>query len=527
MTEEELLKKNDKKWIPEGSVFRKKLDPLVQQQSEMYSKLDTNKAADWTVEEIVAPLKAELNKLEIKLPSERAAEEEAARGYLLKKIDQVYRDAAQISGKRIDEFVETVKIPKFSKAGDVVSTQSVKIPTITEASKEVIMNRLKDANIDVKGLDIVDGKLMKANVDLASGTRTVNELSDEALEAMLSQSGKKKSDIFKGIKGADASYTAKNVTEGGYERAGEETINLVRRADKAGLDKVKIPYSRGRNILDSMQDDAYDREVAGSSFLKKAISTGTKGAGLGAMADLKAASAGSAVGDVNKQIYKLRNTFKTASEALSPNNIGKAMFGAGADNNPAYANVRQALKMTDAELGTDLSSEVGMQSMRAWAENAYMNPKAFGSGRVKPAMAEGFAKGAMQGAGGGALLGAPMGMSAPFAIAGGLAQGTRKAIEAGRLASPEQALRSLNNIQSQEAAASALINKLPGGAGQSIRDLVSMPQQSLEQIYSMPLREQLERQAKPIQVVNPLNMQPKQIPTQQFIDDEDDEDWSN
>jgi hypothetical protein len=347
------------------------------------------------------------------------------------------------------------------------------------------------------------------------------------IEAMLA--GVKASIKTKSGKEVTPADVSKLATEDGkYVIDGYETIKVVKRAKDSGsslmgiqpavnsLDNVSLPYSRGRNMLDSMQDDAFDREVAGSRFLKKAITTNTQGAGLGVVADQKAAMAGSNVGDVNKQISKVLDTYKTAADAITPNNIRRAFFGSQ-EGNPAYANARQSLAQVDEVLGTDLSSDVGMKSMQAWAENTYLNPKSFGSGRVAGGMLEGGAKGALTGAGGGAAIGSmiPVIGTGVGAGVGATVGAVRGAMQAARLANPEQAMKSLSGMIEGQQAAEAALDKL--SSGRTIREMVSMPKQTVEALRTFPLREALQGQAP--RLVNPQTMEPVKK-------DEDIEDWS-
>jgi hypothetical protein len=537
------VSKREAKYIPENSLFRPKMDQLSKAQSAELMALDKNKAANWTVEEISGPLKATLARIETKLPSERTAEEEAARGYLLKKLDQLYRDAAEVSGKSIDDYAETVKVPKFTKTGgEVSSTQRAVVREQIAPTESKIVGQspyqgkatmtetsfLEKAGINPSTLAVDEGQLNKVSTDLITGKRTLEPMSDSEVKSLIEKTGLNREQLLSAVEkrssvsastpiiqagepskfGKDIGYDVKTHTPEGYKISGYDTYKIVKRADKSGLDQVQVPYSRGRGILDSMQSDAFDIEVPGSRFLKQSITTSSD-RGLGFVADQKATAAGSTLQDINGKISSLLNTYKTNAQALTPDNLRRAFTSTNPDA-AVYANVKSALAMADQELGTQLSTDVGLKSLQAWAENIHRNPKAFGSGRVMPEMAKGAVKGAASGAGLGAATGYAVGSTGPGAAIGGglglLAGGYR----AGVMASPETALNVLGKTQGISEAIgrmpvpnAAALDAATQAAPATLREAISQYSPSaLQGVYTSPLRE-LARPVVPVKPVEP------------------------
>lgn len=237
------------------------------------------------------------------------------------------------------------------------------------------------------------------------------------------------------------------------------------------LDDIQLPYSKGRNILNSMQNDARNVEVPGYQYLSKAISSQTEGQGLGAVADQKAAAVyrdflpsvppEEQVQNVNKKISQIKKVYALAGDALSPDNIGKAFIGRGANPNSSasVANVRNALKQVgdvtgDPNLGTD----VGMQAVQAWAENAYANPRTVGSSRTLPAMAMGAIEGGTKGA---VVGGAMTGGNKTGVIAGGIGGALHGAAKGASMSSPETALAALGKAMQSEQTVNKYANMIP------------------------------------------------------------------
>jgi hypothetical protein len=243
--------------------------------------------------------------------------------------------------------------------------------------------------------------------------------------------------------------------------------------DTEALKSVQMPFSYGEKVLSSMQGDAFDREVAGSRYLKEAITRQIKSnkelknlnpeRALGEIAAAKAQVNGIDLPATNARIHEIKNAYNAAAEHISPNNLGAAFTGL--PGNDKYANVKQALGQIDKTLGTDLSSDVGMKGMQAWTEKQYMSGSKYGSGSVISATASEGVKGAIKGgtAAGAATLyttGDPS-VAKAAAVVGAAINGTRAALQASKLANPAAAAETLSRFATQEQAAKAFASKIP------------------------------------------------------------------
>lgn len=546
LSEDDLMKRiteRDTKWIPDGSIFRPKMDAKASIQKEMYDQLNVIPEGNWEVGEITAPLKAQLEQIKMKLPSERSADEQAAFSYLSQRIDQIYRDAAEVSGQRIDDLIQQVEIPKF-KEGNVKTTSDIGLRATSDLSKsgrytDETLKRFSDMGLRPEAFKVEDGVISKKISDPVTGSFRWERLPNNQVKSLADQMNVTPQEFEKMVSLFENRFSMTETSKGAV-RAGTDVYTIIQAADKGKLDKVKFNYSRGRNILDAMQDDAFDREVPGSRFLKRAISANTKGSGLAAVADAKAAKIAEEtglnvdVGPINKEISELRKLYYEAAKTITPQNIDKAFLGGV--GNPTYGDVRQVLGKVDKVLGTQLSTDVGMDSMKLWALKQYENPKGMGSGRVLPSAIAGAVKEGTKAAAAGYTL---TGGSKDAATVAGILGAGKGFVEGARMAHPEAAMRALNKVMGQQEfvkGAMTPFTQMPGTAipelagttgglaeslantlSPGIRSVLQASPQTLEQIYTSPIREQLRQKVTPIPVVNPQSMEPLQIPTNQYV----------
>jgi hypothetical protein len=348
--------------INPDSAFGRAVKPLNEAATEEINKLAVNPQADWSVGEIVQPMKREIAVLADKF---RTKEEDAALGYLRDRMDEVYTKAAQRAGKRVEDYVEQVPIRELVSA----PIESDFIPS------------------------------MYGGVSRAAST------GEQAA--------------------GDAVYRT-------------ATRSRIRVPDREGWDNLKINFKEGRQILKSIQDDAFDREIPGSSYLKQVA--GGRPDALRALADQKAAAVGSKLPEINAARSKILGIFETARQNIKPASITSAFVG---DNTIQKLQTQEAMAQVDEVLGTQFTKAIQDNSMQRVIENLYRNPKGFGSGPLNAQIASGAAKGALAGAtaGGGAgfLAGNPAlgaGLGAGVGAAGG-------ALKAAALSSPEAALNAI------------------------------------------------------------------------------------
>lgn len=245
-----------------------------------------------------------------------------------------------------------------------------------------------------------------------------------------------------------------------FDRTVEEDAALKYLRDKvsyvtknAGA-KGEINFKQGREVLKAIQDDAFNREIPGASYIKQAI--GGRPDALRALADQKAAAVGSKLPEINAKRSQILQTFETARQNLTPGKITSAYVG---DNSIQKLQTQEALGLVDSVLGTEYGKSIQTAGEQRVIENLYRNPKAFGSGRVLPEIVQGAASGALQGAGAGGGIGAMLGQPALGAGVGGAVGAIGGARKAARYATPENALEALGNITAAQAGYDKLANE--------------------------------------------------------------------
>jgi hypothetical protein len=218
-----------------------------------------------------------------------------------------------------------------------------------------------------------------------------------------------------------------------YKKVGQKTPTEA-------SDSIEITFKQGRDVLKAIQDDAFNREIPGSSYLKQAV--GGSPDAIRALADAKAAKAGSMLPQINAKRSALLTTYKEAKANLTPTKLTSAFVG---NDSPAKVNVRDTLAKVDGLLGTQLADDVELKGVQRLVENAYAAPKNFGSGRTN-VMAEGIKEGMKQGGIGlaaGAATSPVTGMAGPVVGGGlGFARGFAQGAENARtMAAPDMALQ--------------------------------------------------------------------------------------
>lgn len=170
----------------------------------------------------------------------------------------------------------------------------------------------------------------------------------------------------------------------------------------------QINFKEGREFLKAIQDDAFNREVPGSSFLKQ-VAGGSEEA-LRGIADAKAGALGSKLPEINAERSKILTTYKNAQQLLTPSSITSAFIGS---DNVKKNMIREAVGEMDKNLGTNYSQAIENGAMQRVVEEMYRDPnKAFGSGMVKTEALKGALKGGTGGFLAGSAVGFPTGTAA-------------------------------------------------------------------------------------------------------------------
>lgn len=226
-----------------------------------------------------------------------------------------------------------------------------------------------------------------------------------------------------------------------------ELYSKVKKPAGGAITDAEINYGQGRQFLKSIQDDAFNREIPGSSFLKQIAGN------LREIADKKAEALGSKLPEINAQRAKILSTFETARQKLTPQKLLTTYTG---KNSPMKVDTEVALRQVDDVLGTQYGEMSRTGALQSVIENVYKTSAPAGSSRVLGAGIVGGATGLVGGAGAGAALGGMTGAGAiPGAILGagvGAAAGARKAV---MLANPEVAIKDLIEARASQMAAEA------------------------------------------------------------------------
>jgi hypothetical protein len=190
------------------------------------------------------------------------------------------------------------------------------------------------------------------------------------------------------------------------------TRPITRPIDRTGWDELEINFKEGRDILKSIQDDAFNREVPGNSYLRQAVGGGQ--GQLRDLADKKAAAAGSNLGEINAKRSEILGAFNDLKANITPAKITSAYIG---NDGVAKAETRRALGKLDKIAGSNFTEAIEDGQMQRVVENMYNTNPAFASGRSNSSMVSGAISGAMKGAGAGAGIGGAVG-GAPGIVAG-------------------------------------------------------------------------------------------------------------
>lgn len=199
----------------------------------------------------------------------------------------------------------------------------------------------------------------------------------------------------------------------------------------------RISFDQAYNLAKKIQDDAWDKEVPGSNFLKQV--TGGKNTGLTDLLDTKAQSLGVPLQELNAQRSQILKTYKTAAQTLTPANIQNAFLSTNKDNVTKHL-VREAAGDMDRVLGSNYSQAIENGSVQAWVNDLYTNARSAGSKSINAEMVKGAVKGGVKGAAVGGAAGTPLGMTIPGAVAGGVTGAAMGAKEAAMMANPTQAI---------------------------------------------------------------------------------------
>lgn len=222
---------------------------------------------------------------------------------------------------------------------------------------------------------------------------------------------------------------------------------------------ARINFKQGRDFLKAVQDDAFNREIPGSSVLKQIAGGGPNG--LRAMADAKATAAGSNLAEINAQRSKILDTFNLAQEYVKPSTMMNAFVG---KDSIQKSQARQAFAEIDGVLGSNIAKQVEDGSMQAVVENAFKVNPTVGSSSVNSAMVSEAISQGWKGATAGGVAGtvAPGVGTVAGAVAGGIAGAARGARQAAALHSPSTAIGMVGELGARERAINELLSR--GGA---------------------------------------------------------------
>jgi len=315
----------------------------------------------------------------------------------------------------------------------------------------------KDATEEVAKL----AKMPEANWKASDLIGPLNSKIDE-LASKFSRTAEEDA-AFKYLKGAKAEIENKAKSQlSAMAKSGESSItsggitltskNAKPRAPSFSEDKIantEFNFKQGREFLKKLQDDAFDREVPGSGYLKQYAG------GLRQLADEKAGALGSKLPEINAKRSQILGLFDQAKSAITPQKLTSAFIG---DDTIAKQDTQLILKaMEDMGIAPGVSNAIESGAMQRVLENAYKNPKAFGSGRVQGAMiSEGLA-GGVKGGLGGAAVGSMVGAPQAGALVGGVTGLARGVKQGAMMARPEVAIPALaENLAKQRALQAAI-----------------------------------------------------------------------
>lgn len=233
---------------------------------------------------------------------------------------------------------------------------------------------------------------------------------------------------------------------------------------------VQINFKDGRDFLKVIQDDFFNQEKLGKSTVAKFAGELRK------IADVKAASVGSKLPEINAARSKALDLANRATEALKPRRV-LAAYAPGGETIDKLS-TRQILGEIDAFAGTQYAPQFEDLTNKAIFDAAYTSTKPMASGRVNAAaLAEGLKQAKVYGATG-AAIGAVAPGPGPIVLgsvgaAGGFMKG---AAQGAAMANPEFALKKLGekSLQAEVAAkaAEAPIGALGKGIAQTATQAV-------------------------------------------------------
>jgi hypothetical protein len=355
----------------------------------------------------------------------------------------------------------TVATPKSTRAiaPDSVFGQAVK-PLNQQADAE--LNRLAlEPAANWKASDLL-GPINSKIDELASKfSRSAEE--DAALKYL---KGKKSfiENKAKEVLAAGPARAKESVSLGGIPITGKKASVTAPKAaprtfDEDAIMNTEFDFKQGRQFLKTIQDDAFNRELPGSSILSQYAG------GLRQAADAKAGALGSKLPEINAKRSEILGLFEQAKTALSPQKLTQAFIG---DDTIAKQETQLLLqRLEQAGVAPGISNAVETGAMQRVLENAYKNPKPFGSGRVMGSMMSEGLSGGLKGAGIGGFAGSTVGAPVPGAVIGGLTGLVSGAKRGAMMARPEVAIPALTeNLAKQRALEAAMAAPLQQQASQ-------------------------------------------------------------
>lgn len=232
----------------------------------------------------------------------------------------------------------------------------------------------------------------------------------------------------------------------------------------------KLNFGEAREILDVIQDDSFNREIAGSSILKQVAGGNAKQNAIRAFLDKRASEAGSELPQINAEMSKKLSAFELARDQITPSNLTKAFVG---KSDVPKALIKDTFDILDKELGTDLGKRVQDGTFDMVVDNIYKNPTQFGSGPVLSSVIKGGVEGAVKGGAAGAAAGFPFGVAPITGSIGALVGGVDGARLAASTATPQRAIDAISKITRQEEALANYLSRPSTQGDELVRQAVS------------------------------------------------------
>lgn len=481
-----LTPKSTRQINPE-SLFGRKLKPLNEAATKELDRLSLAPEADWAVDELTAPMKAQIDRLASKF--DRTSEEAAALKYLRDKVSYVENKATGFEPKVQKWGEEQRKKYLAGIVGLGNNERSISTPNMKVLTKDVGdgYDLVKHGNADfyIAKPDPASKDTWKIGGKLSFSGEGIDHF---ALRPELQN---------KGIadKLLDAAETSGMNIRNASEFFTEEGAAAVK---KRLLKNAKLNFKEGREVLKVIQDDAFNRELPGASIIKQAV--GGNANGLRTIADMKAAKAYESLANrgveipapefqlpgINAKRSDILGVFQQAKTNLTPTKITSAYVG---NENISKLQSQETLRAMSQVLGEDLEGQVEKLSQQRFFDNLYKGSASGGSARANASIVQGATEGMAKGGSVGAVIDAVTGQPGTFTKAGTVIGGARGAQQAAAFSKPEEAVANLGKLLNKQQAIDAS-SAAPLGytgrtlsleAGNTATDLLAEPEPGEEE----------------------------------------------